>query len=289
VKRLENCIRLSFCELPYVHIADHVQNTKPFRHADRRLDYHVLIYVIKGCIPVIEEGTEYELTPGTLFFLKGGLHHWGEHMIEGGSSWLYVHFSLKEAPEEQAEFIPYSTYLQNQEFTPSSYQYQVTLPKLIKLLNGNLLEGKLLQLAAMFHSANPMRAPYLSLLMKEILLDCYQAEHMLQNTAGRDHVLAMIKYMEEHTHSALHARELERYMNLSYKHMCALFKRKTGQKLVEYHTNLRMNEAAKLLRETSLQISEISEYMGYSDQLYFSNVFKKVYGISPRNYRNSRK
>ena len=288
-KRMEDYIRLSFHDLPYVHIADHIQNTKPFRHADRRLDYHVLIYIIKGCIPVVEEGISYYLTPGTLFFLKAGLHHWGEHYIEDESAWIYVHFSLTEALKEQNEFIPYSTYLHNQEFTPASYQYQVKLPKLLRLLKGNLLEGKLLQLAALFHNDNPVRAPYLNLLLKEILLDCYQSEHIPQVTAIRDNVHTIIKYLEEHTHSTLHACELEDYMNLSYKHMCTLFKKKTGQKLVEYHTNLRMNEAAKLLRETSMQVSEISEFMGYSDQLYFSNVFKKVHKISPRYYRNRMK
>ncbi len=280
---------MSFNEIPYVHTADHVLDARPFRHADRKLNYHVLIYIIKGCIPVVEEGEEYRLTPGTLFFLKSGLHHWGEHMIENGSAWIYVHFTLKEAPEEQNDFIPYSTHIQNQEFTPEACDYRVTLPKLLQLLNGNRLEGKLLRLAALFHSADPVRAPYLNLLLKEILLDCYQTENHLLQTEKKDTVLTMIKYLESHTHTSLQAQDLISCTNLSYKHMCSIFKKKTGQKIVEYHTNLRMNEAAKLLRETSLLINEISDFMGYSDQLYFSNVFKKVYGMSPKSYRSLKK
>ena len=245
IEMMEECIRLSFHELPYVYTADHIFDSKPFIHADRRLNYHVLIYVLRGCIPVVEEGIEYELKPGSLFFLKKGLHHWGDHTVENGSSWIYVHFSLKEAAEEQEDFIPYTSYLQNQEFSMASYRYKVILPKLVRLQNGNLIEDKLLQLADLFHSTNPVRAPYLNLLLEEILLDCYQSGHMLRQVDAADHVTAIIKYMENHTHTSLDRKELEEYMSLSYKHMCFIFKQRTGQTLVEYHTNLRMNENSK--------------------------------------------
>lgn len=286
---MEHQIMYSFSSIPYVHIADQITDCKPFRHEDRRLTYHVLIYVIKGCIPVVEEGIEYQLAPGTLFYLKGGLHHWGKNFVESGSSWIYVHFTMDEVPEEQKEFVPYTSHLQNQEFSSSSYQYHVKLPKLLKLSNKNMIEGKLFQLVELFHSSNPVRAPYLNLLMGEILLDCYQSQNNTIQSSKKDNVLTMIKYLESHTHMPLHADDLADYMNLSYKHLCTVFKKKTGSKLVEYHTNLRMNEAAKLLRETSLLVKEISVYMGYSDQLYFCNVFKKVFGLSPVEYRRRKK
>ncbi|HCW52716.1 MAG TPA: hypothetical protein DG753_03015 [Clostridium sp.] len=72
---------------------------------------------------------------------------------------------------------------------------------------------------------------------------------------------------------------------LSYKHIAKIFKDATGKTLLEYHTAIRMNEAARMLRETSHSIKYISLHMGYSEPFYFSNVFKKVLGISPKAYR----
>jgi len=48
---------------------------------------------------------------------------------------------------------------------------------------------------------------------------------------------------------------------------------------------LRIDEARRFLEDESLSIAEISEMMGFSSQSYFSKCFKKIYGISPSDYR----
>lgn len=285
---MNNEIIFSLTDIPYVCIAEYITNSKPIRHPDRTLDYHVLIYVTKGSLSVIEEGIEYTLSPGTLFFLKSGLHHWGKHYSENGTSWIYVHFFLKEPQNSHTTFQPYTSHILNQEFTLDSYQHNITLPKMINLINENTIEWKLHQLDSFFHSSNPMRGPYLNLLLTEILLNCYQLHHTLNQQSDNELSHRIIQYLEQTTHTSFRANDLEKHMNLSYKHLCAIFKRKTDMTLVEYHTNLRMNEAAKYLRESSLSIIELSERMGYQDPFYFSNVFKKVHGVSPRLYRDMR-
>ena len=52
--------------------------------------------------------------------------------------------------------------------------------------------------------------------------------------------------------------------------------------LSEYITQFRMQEAKKLITETDEKLSSIAGKVGYSDVSYFSNLFKKFYGISPR-------
>jgi AraC-like DNA-binding protein len=65
------------------------------------------------------------------------------------------------------------------------------------------------------------------------------------------------------------------------------FKRHLNTTPMQYLTEVRMNHAAKQLRNTLMPIKEIAEKCGYSDQLYFSSAFKKHFHCSPRTYRKA--
>lgn len=64
-----------------------------------------------------------------------------------------------------------------------------------------------------------------------------------------------------------------------------LFKRETKVTFSHYLTDLRMTEAARLLRESAMKIYEIAEKVGYSDLQHFGQVFKKNMGTTPKEYR----
>ncbi len=72
---------------------------------------------------------------------------------------------------------------------------------------------------------------------------------------------------------------------LSSFYFSRLFKKSRGVTFIEYITMLRVDEARKLLKETTLSIGEISERVGYSDQNYFTRVFKRYESVSPSVYR----
>ncbi|MBQ6894979.1 MAG: helix-turn-helix transcriptional regulator [Clostridia bacterium] len=69
------------------------------------------------------------------------------------------------------------------------------------------------------------------------------------------------------------------------------FKLFTGKTPVEFLTETRINHACYLIDiyKDSMNLSEISEKCGYTDYVYFSRQFKKVMGISPKNYMKSLK
>ena len=60
-----------------------------------------------------------------------------------------------------------------------------------------------------------------------------------------------------------------------------------GENITDMITNLRMKEAKTLLSYTTLPIKEISQNVGYSNQFYFSAIFKKQTGVSPSVYRDA--
>ena len=58
---------------------------------------------------------------------------------------------------------------------------------------------------------------------------------------------------------------------------------------MKYHANQRIKSAQNLLRNTGLQIKEVAAFLNYTDEHYFSNSFRKITGMSPREYRLSSK
>lgn len=69
-------------------------------------------------------------------------------------------------------------------------------------------------------------------------------------------------------------------------YLCSLFSKAVGNTIFEYITKVRLNNAKKLLRTSNLKVSEICKQVGYENQKYFNQVFKKNIGTTPGLYRS---
>jgi len=72
--------------------------------------------------------------------------------------------------------------------------------------------------------------------------------------------------------------------NISYHHICHIFKDFTNKSVMAYVTEQRIEKSLHLLETTTLPISEIAALVGYQDSNYYSRVFKKTMNMSPREY-----
>lgn len=75
-------------------------------------------------------------------------------------------------------------------------------------------------------------------------------------------------------------------MQLLFEIFTYFFKEALGKSPQEFLMSYRMIKAAELLKLTRLSIRDISNAVGYTNQLHFSRAFKKIYGLSPREWRN---
>ncbi len=77
------------------------------------------------------------------------------------------------------------------------------------------------------------------------------------------------------------------HVNLSSSYVCTLFKSETGITLNQYITEYRLGRAKELLSDPRNRIADIAGEVGYSDSNYFSKIFRKSFGLSPSEFRES--
>lgn len=95
-------------------------------------------------------------------------------------------------------------------------------------------------------------------------------------------------YIEEHyTDSTLSVAQIASHFNMSASYLGSVFKKISHISILQYISDLRINQAKKLLEKGTLKISEVAEMSGYSDVYYFSKKFKKACGCTPKAYASS--
>lgn len=278
-----NEIIIDTCTLPAALSGAYQVASAPFVHADRIVDFHVLIYVTEGYIGVTEEDQDYLIQKEELFFLKSGLHHYGKTAIPQGTSWYFVHFRTSK-PAYQCQPFQIQNEPGNQGLVPAQSAYRLSLPKHSYIPEHSQAAEMIVRYINYMNSTDPLRRWNLNAKLFELLSEC--ALYAYSEFPKTDSLAEQIcRFLGEHVQEPFSASLLENYFHLSYKHMAACFKKSTGMTIQTYHTRQKMNLACKLLRSTLLPVKEISLRLGYQDTLYFSRVFHASVGVSPSVYR----
>ena len=100
---------------------------------------------------------------------------------------------------------------------------------------------------------------------------------------------AKIYIQENYQNEEMSLQSVASNVNVSSNHFSAIFRKETGETFIDYLTEVRMNKAKDLLTCTSMKTSEIGFEVGYRDPHYFSYIFKKMVGMSPKEYRRVKK
>lgn len=98
-------------------------------------------------------------------------------------------------------------------------------------------------------------------------------------------VFSCIQYINRHLNEALSIKDVAAHIKRSPSYTIEHFKKELGFNIGAYITHARIQEAKSLLRYTDKSLSEISNYLCFSSQSYFQNVFKKITGQTPLSYR----
>ncbi len=105
-------------------------------------------------------------------------------------------------------------------------------------------------------------------------------------TPENDKIFVAAKgYIEAHLHEDISAEALCKALQIGRTKLYEIFKNELKMGVSKYILRRRMHRAKKLIKTTELPISEIAQSVGFTDYNYFSRVYKKTYGRSPKSYR----
>lgn len=96
-----------------------------------------------------------------------------------------------------------------------------------------------------------------------------------------------LDYIKENYRHNINLPMIAEQVNYSPSYLSFLFKQETGQNFVDYLNHYRIEQAKKLLRDTEAKNYEIAYQVGYQDEKYFYQIFKKYTGLTASQYRES--
>ncbi|NCA97968.1 MAG: response regulator [Clostridia bacterium] len=118
---------------------------------------------------------------------------------------------------------------------------------------------------------------------------CLQCMACLGGQRNRENqrlgLLAQTYIKDHYADSQLSLMAVSNHANISLSYFSQIFKEETGKTFVEFLTEVRMEKAKELLRNTDRMLYDIAERVGYDNPAYFTVAFKKQVGLSPRDYR----
>lgn len=139
--------------------------------------------------------------------------------------------------------------------------------------------------------ANDLRqAVMLEEVVDIIRMETSQLIHYIDTTVGKgDQVLTGIIYDYVHSHykKNVSLEDLAKEIDKTSQYTSKIFKELFGVNFVEYLSNIRIEEAKSLLKDTTLRVKEIALEVGYDDANYFCRIFKKKLGMTPKEFRRS--
>ena len=164
----------------------------------------------------------------------------------------------------------------------------IMLPKLNNVHNIEISKKEI----SLFHecfdalgSPTPFSARKASCKFSTILVSWISSLSIKENTHSIS-IEKVLKYITQHPSSNISISKLSKIAEMSERLFRDVIKEYTQKSPKKYIEDIRLNAAKELIVNTNMQIKTIALSLGFSNQYYFSRVFSKAFGLSPRNFRN---
>jgi AraC family transcriptional regulator, arabinose operon regulatory protein len=129
-----------------------------------------------------------------------------------------------------------------------------------------------------------------SVLVYRLLFDLYRGIRSRGDRSHGDKALRLkpaFEHINENLRSTIAVEDLARIIGITPQHFCMLFKDVTGHRPVDYINSLRIKAAKDMLAsDRDLPVGEVGRRVGFGNNSYFSTIFRRYEGISPRQYKD---
>jgi AraC family transcriptional regulator of arabinose operon len=158
--------------------------------------------------------------------------------------------------------------------------------KPFEVTDASLMEHYLLETVTELNGWRGPNEMILRNLFENFILALVRQEFAKTKRLAPARLLEVKSYMEQHFAENLRLPDLAKSIGWSVPHFCTEFGHFFGIPAIQYIQQLRMNQAAYLLRDHNRRISEIAGLVGYPDVYAFSKMFKRYQGVSPLKFRH---
>lgn len=100
-----------------------------------------------------------------------------------------------------------------------------------------------------------------------------------------DMIEIVVDYIEKHLGEGLSVKQIAAIAYVSPDHLTRVFKKKYNQTVSDFITEQRMKLAGELLKQNNLTVTMVSDSVGFTNYSYFTEQFKKYYGMTPRDFQ----
>lgn len=249
-----------------------------YRERVSPIDQFVLIYCIKGSGRYQVHGKQYEVKANQYFILPAKTPHIYASNNEDPWTIYWIHFrgTLAGYYAEGAEApITVSTNLNSRIADRNNIFEDIFMT----LSDGYTIENLRYTSSLLHFYLGSLR--YLPVYRK-----CHKRT---EKNKEEENVItnAALQYMEENLEKPITLQDLADYTGYSVSHFSTIFRTHTGHSPLSYFNLLKVKKACELLEMTDMKINQISCKVGIDDSYYFSRLFTKTVGISPKKYRES--
>ncbi len=250
-----------------INTAGHYDVRTPFEtyNSIGRDDYYLAV-VTNGQLSIVIDGNTCTATKGDFVIFPPKYQY--KYSGNPPAYYLFVHFTGSYADR----------FLKECGFN--------NLPCIINSEFSSEIQNKCKKLIDTFLLKEPLAIQVCGYILQEIITDIAKIELDKANTSP---LKASLKHIHSFFTSKIDIPYLAKIENLSYSRYVTKFKKQTGKSPNEYIIDLKFQFAKSLLENTTMSIKQISERIGYTDQYFFSRLFKNHVGMSPRAYRNRNK
>lgn len=262
-----------------LHITDIGYYPKALHHFRERkepISQFVFIYCIEGAGWFCCGGQEHRVSANQYFILPAGIAH--SYGSDDANPWTiyWIHFKGKLASSfagQGARPIDIKPSVQSRISNRNDL-----FEEIFRTLEMGYSHENLLYACSAFHY-------YLGSLR---YLQQYR-EAARKESDTNDVVTAAIHYMKENLEKKLTLTDLAIHTGYSPSHFSVLFSKRTGYAPLTYFNQLKIQQACHLLDFTDMKVNQICFKIGIEDSYYFSRLFSKVMGMSPREYKKQKK
>lgn len=241
---------------------------KHYKERKEGIEEYIFLYCTDGEGIIRMAGKEYRLQEHEALCIPQFMEHVYFASPENPWSILWVHFKGEDTvlyPLAECRIIHFES-----EYATGRMMFLFDL--LFRVLDANYTEGNFV---------------YISQVLSMILSETYFREKQGDALEQNKLVTHVIRYFYQHLEENLSLDQVASQFDLSKSYLNVIFQKHTRHAPMDFYIHLKMKRACNLLRSTDLYIYEVAGRLGYDDQYYFSRIFKKVIGVSPKIYRDS--